>query len=541
VAVNDGRSPHIPLLRDKPLREGHGDHHNLYTAHLPSGESFTVFLDSGTTNCYAAKSLADKMATYKTQRPANMRGIGGIGGPQITHDAIVTAKFKGAEGPTKSFHLSAGVVPDGTFPGDLTIGNSVFHKWRISFDGSIDLAQRQVAKLRNFPGRPTLIPCDRVPKTYFANAVDEKKKAKPDANLADALAMRWGKDTPVKNPKIRTYLESYVKEFPGLFDLSKQRTDILCKTEHTIDTGDAQPIKLSPRRYSPFQLKAIRDFVYNCPIIRRGVGPWAAPLLLTPKKFPGTHTKPTIDEHTIWRICTDYRQLNKDTKKNGHPLPNAMDQIQRAAGHNFYCFIDLKDGFWRIKIAEKDREKTAFTTPFGLFEWTHMPFGLCNAPATFQALIDEITGDIEYVAGLLDDIAVWGDTLEQLHQRVRTVLRKLTDYGMILNVRKSTMFVTEGVFLGFVVSRDGIAADPDKVAAIRDRKEPATTTEVRAFTNAAGYFRHLIEKYALLSSPLTDLTGGPKNQPLKLPPAAKAAWQKIREIIITMPVVKSFD
>jgi hypothetical protein len=121
------------------------------------------------------------------------------------------------------------------------------------------------------------------------------------------------------------------------------------------------------------------------------------------------------------------------------------------------------------------------------------------------------------------------------------MLRKLINYGIIFNVRKSMMFVIKKVFLRFVVFRDGIAADSDKVAVIRNRKEPAIITEVRAFTNAAGYFRHLIEKYALFSSPLTDLIGGPKTQPLKLLPAAKAAWQKIREIIITMPVVKSFD
>jgi hypothetical protein len=83
-----------------------------------------------------------------------------------------------------------------------------------------------------------------------------------------------------------------------------------------------------------------------------------------------------------------------------------MDQIQRTAGHNYYCFIDLKDGFWRIGIIEKDRKKTAFITPFGLFEWTHMPFGLCNAPATFQTLIEEIIKDFEFMAGLLNNITV---------------------------------------------------------------------------------------------------------------------------------------
>jgi hypothetical protein len=247
------------------------------------------------------------------------------------------------------------------------------------------------------------------------------------------------------------------------------------------------------------------------------MGPWAAFLLLTPKKHPGTHVKPTIDWQTIWRICTDYRQLNKEIKKNTNLLPNVMDQIQRAAGHIFYYFLNLKNGFWRIKIAKKDREKNAFITLFGLFEWIHMPFGFCNTSAIFQTLINEIFSDIKYTSGMLDDIAHWGNTLEQLYKRIRFVLRRLINYGMIFNVRKFIIFVTKVLFLGFVISANGIAADPDKVAAIRDQPQPATIIEGRAFVNAAGYFRHLIEKYSNLAGPLTDLTGGPKNQPLKLP------------------------
>jgi hypothetical protein len=97
-----------------------------------------------------------------------MRGISGIAGPRISHDTLVTAKFDSTEGPTASFSLSAGVVPDGTFPGDLTIGNSVFHKWRLSFDGIVDLAQRHVVKLRNFIGKPVLVPYNRIAKLWAA-------------------------------------------------------------------------------------------------------------------------------------------------------------------------------------------------------------------------------------------------------------------------------------------------------------------------------------------------------------------------------------
>jgi hypothetical protein len=121
------------------------------------------------------------------------------------------------------------------------------------------------------------------------------------------------------------------------------------------------------------------------------------------------------------------------------------------------------------------------------------------------------------------------------------VLRKIIEYGMIFNVRKSVMFVTEEIFLGFVILAAGITADKDKMAVIRDQPEPSTIIKVRAFVNAAGYFRHLIEKYSIFSGPLTDFTGGPKGQPLKLEPLAKAAWEKIREIIMMLFIIKFFE
>jgi hypothetical protein len=262
---------------------------------------------------------------------------------------------------------------------------------------------------------------------------------------------------------------------------------------------------------------------------------------LTSKKPSGSHIKLIVDEQTIWRICTDYRQLNKAIKKNDYPLPNAIDQIQRTAGHNYYCFIDLKDGFWRIGIAEKDREKTAFTTFFDFFEWIHMPFGLYNAPATFQALIEEMMEDFEFVASLLNDIAVWGNILNQLYNRIRLVLRKITKYGMIFNIRKSVIFVIKEIFLKLVILAAEITANEDKMAAIWDQSEPSITTKVRAFVNAANYFRHLIEKYSIFSGFLIDFTGDPKGQPLKLEPLAKAAWEKIRETITTLLIIKPFE
>ena len=118
-------------------------------------------------------------------------------------------------------------------------------------------------------------------------------------------------------------------------------------------------------------------------------------------------------------MCVDYRELNKITKKHAHPLPNAYDEIQRAAGHKFYAFLDLQNGFWHIRMHPSDREKTAFVTPSGVYEWLVMPFSLCNAPATFQSFMEKVLEPFRpFVAGLLNDVAVWGDTVKELHNRL---------------------------------------------------------------------------------------------------------------------------
>jgi hypothetical protein len=153
-----------------------------------------------------------------------------------------------------------------------------------------------------------------------------------------------------------------------------------------------------------------------------------------------------------------------------------------------------------------------------------MPFGLCNAPATFQALVEEIIGEFDFAGGLLNNIAIWADTLEQLYEKMKIILDRLYKYDIKLNIKKSVIYVREGVFLGFVISIKGISANTDKIAAIRERSEPSTTTKVRAFVNAAGYFRYLIHKYADKSAPFTLYTSGPKGQKIKLSPEAKKAW-----------------
>jgi hypothetical protein len=156
--------------------------------------------------------------------------------------------------------------------------------------------------------------------------------------------------------------------------------------------------------------------------------------------------------------------------------------------------------------------------------------------------MDEVFNGLQkFVAGLLNYIVIWADNLQLLYKRVLCVFARLAKYGLMLNTQKSVMFVKKGVFLGFVISRNGITADFQKVAAIKDRLMPAITTEVKAFVNTAGYLRHLISRYAKLANPLTELTDKAKNVPVKLSQKTQAAWRIIRERITILPVIQPFD
>ncbi|KAI0999844.1 hypothetical protein K3495_g8354, partial [Podosphaera aphanis] len=419
---------------------------------------------------------------------------------------------------TTEFTVSCGVTPNETFPADLTLGHTMFHALGIKClkNGSIQLLQ--------MPHTPILFPLS-----------SEYPSSNEISFVTSTQSVKWHPKTLPIGLKYGAY---YATKYPSLFNKNLRRLDIISQTTHKIDTENHAPIKLPPRRYSPAQLQSIREFcnTHEGSLIQKSKSPWASPLLLTPKKT-------VVDTGKIvWRICVDYRQLNKVTKKHAHPLPYAYDEIQRAAGHKYYAFLDLENGFWQIRMNEADREKSAFVTPFGVYEWMVMPFGLCNAPATFQCFMEEILEPFRsFVAGLLDDICVWGDTEKELHSRLELIFERFVHYGLLLNSTKCRLFVQQGIFLGFCVSENGITADPEKVSAIRDRPMPSTTSEIRSFVNAAGYLRSLIKNFSKLAEPLINQTVGPKKSPVILTNESIKSWNKIKDAITSVPVVRKFD
>ncbi|GBG59779.1 hypothetical protein CBR_g54882 [Chara braunii] len=230
--------------------------------------------------------------------------------------------------------------------------------------------------------------------------------------------------------------------------------------------------------------------------IRPSTSPYRSPVLFVPKKG-GT-----------LRMCIDYRGLNAITVKNAEPLPRIDDLLDRVQGCKYYSNIDLKSGYHQIAIRPEDQHKTAFQTLYGLYEFVVMPFGLCNAPGTFQHAMNRIFHDHldKFVVVYLNDILIFRKFVEEHAQHVETILSLLRQHKYKVNLEKCEFGRTKRLYLGHEVSAEGIRSEDAKVASIRDWPRPETVTEVRSFLRMRGYYRNFVKNYSTVASPLTDLT-----------------------------------
>ncbi|GBG90119.1 hypothetical protein CBR_g50212 [Chara braunii] len=230
--------------------------------------------------------------------------------------------------------------------------------------------------------------------------------------------------------------------------------------------------------------------------IRVSTSPYGSPVLFVPKK------RGTL------RMCIDYRGLNAITVKNAEPLPRIDDLLDRVQGCKYYSKIDLKSGYHQMAIRPEDQHKTTFQTRYDLYEFVVMPFGLCNAPGTFQRAMNRIFHDHldKFVVVYLDDILIFSKSAEEHAQHVETVLSLLRQHKYKVDLEKCEFGRTKILYLSHEVSAEGIRPKDAKVASIRDWPRPQTVTEVRSFLGMCGYYRNFVKNYFTIASPLTDLT-----------------------------------
>ena len=268
---------------------------------------------------------------------------------------------------------------------------------------------------------------------------------------------------------------------------------------------------------------------------------WVSPVHVVPKKGGFTvirnEKNELIPTRTVtgWRVCIDYRKLNTATRKDHFPLPFLDQMLDRLTGHPHFCFLDGYSGYNQIAIAPEDQEKTTFTCPFGTFAFRRMPFGLCNAPGTFQRCMMSIFSDLaeEVMEIFMDDFTVYGSSFEQCLHNLGTVLQRCKDRNLALNWEKCHFMVTEGIVLGHMISAAGLEVDQAKVSIIRNLMPPTTVKGIRSFLGHARFYRRFIRDFSKIARPLCILLE--KDTKFYFDESCQKAFEEIKSRLVNLP------
>ena len=321
----------------------------------------------------------------------------------------------------------------------------------------------------------------------------------------------------------RTLLLSFVSLFANtLLDLGKTQA-----IKHHIETNGEiivlQPYK-TPFVHRPFLKKKLEE-MENGKIIERSTSAFRSPHLMVGKKSGEM------------RLCHDYRELNRITTKIRYPLPLIEDILHRLHGAKYFTTLDLFSGFWQIEIAECDRHKTAFSCEFGHFHYIRMPFGLCNAPSTFQRAMEIILEPIlnTFVMVYIDDIIIFSKDLIEHTSHLKQVFTLLQKAGLKIKVQKCRFARTEVEYLGHIVSHEGVKADPKKLKAVKLFPVPKNLNELRAFLGLVNYYRRFIDQFADKVHALIQLTKS--KVAWKWGTEEQTCFESIKEMLCSAPVL----
>lgn len=289
-----------------------------------------------------------------------------------------------------------------------------------------------------------------------------------------------------------------LNRFRNCFAFSMSELGNCQVSEMSISLQDNDPVVYRPYRLATKEKEIVREMIDEMlenDIIRPSTSPYSSPVVLVRKK--------TGD----YRLCIDYRALNKKTVKENYPMPLIDDQLDVLSGNNYFTTLDLASGYYQISINEQDKQKTAFVTPEGHFEFNRMPFGLANAPATFQRIMHQVLGSLRYKEALayLDDIIIPSPDISEGLKRLELVLQVLSNARLTLKLEKCVFFGRSVDYLGFEVSKDGIRPGSKKISAVENFPSPTNQHQVRQFLGLASFFRRFVQGFSILAKPLTQL------------------------------------
>ena len=348
-------------------------------------------------------------------------------------------------------------------------------------------------------------------------------------------------------PETKERFDKLCDKYPDVFSMNSQDIGHTELVTMDIDTGDSPPICQKPYTLPLKHYEWVQEEIRTLEqagVIVKSTSPWASPIVVVPKKS-------APDEPPRRRLCIDYRKLNAlqpevkrvDAKTNGClslvPLPKIDHIYAQLDGAKIFTTLDLRSGYYHIALNESSREKTAFVTPFGKYQFNMVPFGLAQAPAYFQTLIKMVTDDCKFAIGYLDDIIIFSKDEEEHLRHIEIIFQKLEAAGLKLKKSKCSFFKKHCQYLGHLISSDGIRALPEKLQSIRTMPAPRSPKEIKQFLGLAGYYRKFVPRFSELSRPLTRLTR--KDVTFEWTETCEAAFQMLKDALCEQPILRYPD
>ena len=319
-----------------------------------------------------------------------------------------------------------------------------------------------------------------------------------------------------------------LRQYSTVFSKGEYDLGRATQVKHKIDTGLEKPVRQALRRQPYHVQKQVDDQLEQMQkqgIISPSQSEWASNLVVVKKKDGSS------------RICVDYRQLNDKTAKDSYPLPNIDGCLDALGGANWFSTSDLRSGYYQVEVDPVDRPKTTFITRRGAFAFNVMPFGLCNAPATFQRLMDCVMFGLNFETCLvyLDDIIVFSADIDSHLQRLKLLFERLKLTNLKLKPSKCKLIQRSVKFLGYVVSDEGLSTDPDKVEAVANWPTPVKLREVRGFLGLCGYYRRFVRQFSDIAAPLHAMTK--KNRVFEWTADCQKAFNMLKTCLVSSPVL----
>ena len=325
----------------------------------------------------------------------------------------------------------------------------------------------------------------------------------------------------------RKELAEVITQYREVFPDVPSKTNLI---EHDVDVGDSAPIKQHPYRLSPMKKELLDkevQYMLKNDIIEESQSNWSSPCILVPKHDGG------------FRFCTDFRKVNDKTKSDSFPIPRIADCIDQIGNAKFVSTFDMLKGYWQVPLTQRAREISAFVTPSGLYQYKVMPFGMKNAPATFQRMVNKLVRDIDGCEGYIDDVVIYSDNWSDHIRQIKRFFQIMREAKLTINLMKSEFGKATVKYLGHIVGQGQVRPLDAKIQTIVKYPIPTSRKELARFLGMAGYYRNFCLNFSEIAAPLTNLLS--KKVKFVWTDDCQLAFDKVKLLLQKSPVLKSPD